>query len=93
MLNSEKHVALVLTVLNSEKHVAHVQTVINSEKLATLVLTAAKRYTTSLTPSRRLMRFLCKMTITMVKKIGPFEKKPHCPDPSNCSVCCMYDLL
>jgi hypothetical protein len=72
--NSEKLVALVLTVLNPEKLVALVLTVINSEKLATLVVTAAKRYTTSLPPSRRLMQFVCKMTIYAAEADWTFSK-------------------
>jgi hypothetical protein len=93
VLNSEKLVALVLIVINSEKLVALALTVIDSEKLITFVLRAAKRYTASLPSSRRLMRFVCKRLFTLMKQIGPFQKKLHCLDPSNYSVICMYDVL
>jgi hypothetical protein len=62
--------------------------VINSETLAALELTAAKRYTTSLPPFRRFMRFVCKAT-TLLKQIRRFQKKPLCRDPSKYSVSCM----
>ena len=81
VINSEKLVAIVLTVLNSEKRVALMLTVINSEKLATLVLTAEKGYTTSLPPSRRLMRFVCKMTIYAAGADWTFPKEVSLSGP------------
>jgi hypothetical protein len=80
VISSEKLVALMLTVINSEKLVALVLTVLNSENLLALVLTAAKRTQRYCHLPADSCDLYVKRLFTLLKQIGPFQKKPLCHD-------------